>query len=406
MPFRRGRSPGFIVAPKAPRPAPIRRAGPDVGRRGYREGMIDRRRIARYRTHVQQLDRERGDLADTAVLDLGAQETGPDGALWALAIRGAEAARAGAGSAVEGELVWLWTLRGAPHCYRRSDLAQVAAAVAPWSDADAAKRIFDAAKPLKAAGIPILEALDAVAAEMRAIVTEPMAKGEVSRRLHETMPEPYQRFCRPCDAVHLYEQPFRLAAVRAGLELQPRTSPPVLRPVPGFAVAEDYPDRLDPVRAYLHLCGPAAPKEVAEYIDTPVKEVKAHWPEDAIEVETEVGARWILAGDEAALRAADAGGTRLLGPYDLFLQARDRAVLVEDPERRKRLWPVLGRPGAVLVDGEIAALWRPRKSGKRFTVAVEPWRELTATERRAVEAEAERLAAFRGVALTGLDLAD
>ncbi|WP_030156460.1 MULTISPECIES: winged helix DNA-binding domain-containing protein [unclassified Glycomyces] len=367
--------------------------------------MIDRRRIARYRTHVQQLDRERGDLGDTSVLDLGAQETGPDGALWALAIRGVEAAKAGADPAVERELVWLWTLRGAPHCYRRSDLPQVAAAVAPWSDADAAKRIFDAAKPLKAAGIPILEALDAVAARMRAIVTEPMAKGEVSGRLHEVMPEPYQRFCRPCDTVHLYEQPFRLAAVRAGLELEPRTSPPVLRPVPGLSPAETFEDRLDPVRAYLHLCGPATVKEVAEYLDTPVKELKAHWPGDAIEVATEAGARWILAGDEAALRGADAAGTRLLGPYDLFLQARDRAVLVEDPERRKRLWPVLGRPGAVLVDGDIAALWRPRKSGKRFTVAVEPWRPLAAAERKAVEAEAERLAAFRGVALTGLDFA-
>lgn len=362
--------------------------------------MIDRLRISRYRVHVQQLDRPRGDLADTAALDLGVQDSGPDGAPWALAIRGVDAAEA------ERELVRLWTLRGAPHCYRRADLPQVAAAVAPWSEADAAKRIFDAAKPLKAAGIPILEALDAVAAQMRAIVTEPMVKGELSGRLHEVMPEPYQRFCRPCDTVHLYEQPFRLAAVRAGLELEPHTSPPVLRPAPGFAVAAEVPDRLDPVRAYLHLCGPATFKEVAEYVDSPVKEVKARWPEDAVAIDTAHGPRWILAADEAALRGADASGTRLLGPYDLFLQARDRAVLVEDPDRRKRLWPVLGRPGAVLVDGDIAALWRPRKSGKRFSVAVEPWRPLRGAELKAIEAEAERLAAFRGVALTGLDVAD
>jgi hypothetical protein len=360
--------------------------------------MIDSRQVLSYRTRVQQLDREEGALADTAVLDLGAQETGPDGAMWALAVRGI--------APEEADLVWLWTLRGAPHAYRRSDVASVAAAVAPWSEADAAKRIFDASKPLKAAGIPVLEALDAVADRMRAIVTAPMVKGEMSQRLHEVMPEAYQRYCRSCEAVHMYEQPFRLAAVRAGLELEPHTSPPVLKPIKGFEEAKEFPQRLDPVRAYLHLCGPATVKEVAEYLDSPVKEVKTHWPEDAVEIEVAGEARWMLAGDEAALREADAEAVRLVGPYDLLLQSRDRRLLVDDPAKAKALWPVLGRPGAVLAGGRIAGLWRPRKSGKKFTVNVEPWGKLTAGERKAVGAEAERLAAFRDVPLTGVAYAD
>ncbi|HEX2144095.1 MAG TPA: crosslink repair DNA glycosylase YcaQ family protein [Glycomyces sp.] len=360
--------------------------------------MIDRHQVLRYRVHVQQLDREHGELADTAILDLGAQDTGPDGARWALAIRGVDTA-----ALSEDELVWLWTLRGAPHCYRRSEAAQVAAAVAPWSEADAAKRIFDAAKPLNDAGIPILVALDAVTAEMRSIAKTPMVKGEMSTRLHEAMPQPYQRFCRSCNAVHLYEMPFRLSAVRAGLELVPDTSPPVLRPMPGFAVAADHPDRLDPVRAYLHLSGPSTIKHVAEHVDSPVREVKAHWPQDAVEVEVDGETRWMLEADMTALREArDGSATRLLGPYDLFLQARDRATLVSDPAKVKALWPVLGRPGAVLADGEVAGLWRPRKTGKRFTVAVEPWRAFDDRTKKAVEAEAERLAAFRGIALTGV----
>src|SRR5690606_40135357 len=66
--------------------------------------------------------------------------------------------------------------------YRRADLPAVAAAVRPYSDEDAAKRIFDAAKPLKAAGIGAQAALDAVAEAMRAVVTRPMVKGEVSDR--------------------------------------------------------------------------------------------------------------------------------------------------------------------------------------------------------------------------------
>ncbi len=95
----------------------------------------------------QQLDREAGPVDDTAVLDIGVQDTGPDGGLWALAIRGVDV------SGLGDELATVWTVRGAPHRYRRSDLPAVAAATAPFSDADAGKRIVDASKPLKAAGI-------------------------------------------------------------------------------------------------------------------------------------------------------------------------------------------------------------------------------------------------------------
>src|SRR5918998_2081871 len=171
--------------------------------------MVDQRQILSFRLHAQQLDRAKGALADTAVLDIGVQDTGPDGGLWALAMRGVDVgARAG------DELATVWTIRGAPHLYRREDLRGVAAATAPFSDADAGKRIYDAAKPLVAAGIGNLEGLDAVAATMRKLVTAPMVKGEVSGRLTELLPEPHLRFCRPCDATHVHEMPFRLAALR------------------------------------------------------------------------------------------------------------------------------------------------------------------------------------------------
>ncbi|WP_199042613.1 winged helix DNA-binding domain-containing protein [Glycomyces salinus] len=361
--------------------------------------MVDRRQIMRYRARAQQIYRDRGTIADTAILDFGAQDTGPDGGAWALALRGADTTGAGR------DLVLLWTIRGAPHLYRRSEAGQVAAAVAPWSDADAAKRIFDASKPLRAAGIGSLAALDAVAERMRDLVTEPTPKGEVSGRLAEAMPEPYLRYCRVCEATHLYEQPFRLSAVRAGIELEPGTSPPVMRRIPGFEAADAVEPRFDLVRDYLRFLGPATPKQAAEFIDSPVKEVKAHWPEDAVEVEADGERRWILAGDLDALEGAEATGTRLVGPYDLFIQGRDRATILPDASRRKALWPVLGRPGAVVVDGEVAGVWRPRKSGKRFKVAVEPWRELSAPERGAVEDQAERLASHRGAELTGVDFA-
>lgn len=359
-----------------------------------------RAQVLGFRIRAQQLDRQSGPLDDTSVLDIGAQDTGPDGGLWALANRGVDV------SGLSGEdLATVWTIRGAPHLYLRSALPAVATSVQPYSDGDAGKRIFDASKPLKAAGIANLAALDEVAKAMRAVVVRPKPKGEVSTELTARMGAPYLRFCRPCNATHLYEMPFRLAALRAGLELQPGTSPPVLQRIAGFRRDTTPSPRHDVIRAYLRLLGPATPQQVAGYLDAPVKDVRARWPEDSVEVEVEGERRWVLAADAERLDDSPPATVRLLGPYDLFLQARDRPLLVADATRAKELWPVLGRPGAVLARGEVAAAWRPRKSGKRLRVEVTPWGRMTAALRRAVDEQAERLAAFRHVQLSGVDIA-
>jgi hypothetical protein len=359
---------------------------------------LTREQVLAFRVRAQQLDRTAGTVDDTAVLDLGVQDTGTDGALWALALRGVA-------HVPQDELALAWTVRGAPHLYRRADLPGVLAATWPFSDADAARRIVDAAKPLKAAGIPVIEALDVVAAELRDLVRAPMVKGDVSGGLNARMPEPYQRFCRPCGAVHVYEMPFRLAALRAGLELEPGTSPPVLRPVPGLAPAPEVPPHLDVVRGYLRLLGPAAPAHVAGYLDAPLAEVRARWPADAVEVDVDGERRWLLDDDATrlALEAGTPDAVRLLGGYDLFLQAKDRDLLVAAPDRRKVLWPVLGRPGAVLAGAELGGLWRARKAGKRVSVTVTAW---SPVDRAALTEQAERLAAFRGLTLASLDVED
>jgi hypothetical protein len=352
--------------------------------------QVSREQVLAYRVHVQQLDSPAPD-GDPAVLDLGVQDTGPDGAAWALALRG--------GRFDPEQHLLGWTLRGAPHAYRRRQAQAVATAVRPWSDADAAKRVFDAAKPLREAGIPVLEALDRIADEARDVVRTPTVKGELSTELTRRMPEPYRRHCRPCDAVHLYEQPFRLAALQGGLELDAGTSPPVLRRIPGWrGRAARVDDELDPVRAVLHLLGPCTPKQVADYVDSPVTEVRRRWPSDVVQVDVAGETRSILADDVAALTSPPdtSGVVRLLGPFDLFLQGRDRALVLPDEAHRKDLWRVLGRPGGVLVGHEVLGTWRPRASGRTLRLQVDAWAPLPdLTE------QAERLAAHRGVELAG-----
>jgi hypothetical protein len=376
---------------------------------------VDRRDVLRWRFRQQDLHRPPGSAAgpdDVALLDAGVQDTGPDGAGWALANRGAP-------PAASGDLAFAWTVRGAPHAYRRSELAAVAVATAPFSEADAAKRIFDAAKPLRAAGISALDALRVVARHMREIAVKPIVKGDMSSRLSERVNKPYLRFCRPCDAIHLYEMPFRLAALHAGLELEPGTSPPVMRRIPrlrppGFGhLAGEAEPRFDLVRNHLRFYGPTRVRDVAGYLDAPLKDVRAHWPDDAVEVVVRGvppagrrDARFVLAGDLESLAAAgsDAGGptVRLLGPYDPYLQLRDRELLVGNEVRRTDLWRVLGRPGAIVADGEVLGTWRPRTSGRRLTVRIEAWEALSAGVRALVGEQAERLAAHRGVTLAGV----
>lgn len=361
---------------------------------------VTREQVVRYRWRVQGLDRPPGATVplDVPVLDLGVQDTGPDGALWALAVRGADV-RAGEWPP---DLALAWALRGAPHAYRRDELPDVEVALRPWSDRDAARRVFDAARPLRAAGLDVRDALDHVARTMAQVVDEPMVKGVLSTTMTARLPEPYLRWCRPCGVTHMFEQPFRLAALRGGLELEPRTSPPVVRPVPGWAARgadAAPPPHLDLVRGAVHLLGPTTPRLVAEFLDSTPADVRERWPEDVVDVTVGDEPRAILAHDLPLLLAAagDEPTVRLLGPFDLFLQARDRELLVPDRSRHKTLWPTLGRPGAVAVDGEVVGTWRPRARGRRLALALDPWVPWDDALRDRVAEEHRRLAAYRGV---------
>ncbi|WP_028046988.1 winged helix DNA-binding domain-containing protein [Cellulomonas sp. URHE0023] len=357
--------------------------------------------VRRYRVHVQQLDRAARpdrDPGDAALLDIGVQDTGPDGALWALAIRGVPVTAGHWPHA----LALAWTLRGAPHAYRRADLPDVQRALRPYSEADAAKRLLNAAGPLTAAGIAATEALATTARTMREVVTGPLVKGDLSTRMTAQMPDPYLRWCEGCQATHMYEMPFRLAALHAGLELEPGTSPPVVRRIPSWpasqvGVIERDDSDPDPVRAVLHLLGPLTPKQVAAYLDAPARDVVARWPSDAVAVQVDGAEAHMLEADTEALRdPPETDAVRLLGPYDPYLQAGDREVVAPDRDRHASLWQSIGRPGAVLARGEIVGTWRPRAHGKTLGVQIDEWVPWDAAVRDAVEAEHTRLAVFRG----------
>jgi hypothetical protein len=197
------------------------------------------------------------------------------------------------------------------------------------------------------------------------------------------------------------ESLFRIAAVFGGLEIEPATSPPVLRRIPGWprrpaGVAADpaaAPEHLQVIRGYLRLLGPATPSEVAGFLDTTATVIKQHWPEDATEVRVGGTKKWLLGDLQEAEQVA-----RLLGPYDLLVQGKDRDLLVPEAAQRKQLWPALGRPGPLLAGGEIVGCWRPRAKGAKLDLEVEVWQPKAVTK-KAIGEQAEQLAAHRGLTL-------
>jgi hypothetical protein len=157
--------------------------------------------------------------------------------------------------------------------------------------------------------------------------------------------------------------------------------------------------RLELVRRYLHIYGPATPESFGGWAGIgprPAAAAFAALGSSLTPVQTPVGEAWILSPDEEAFAAAaattadrPAAAARLLPSGDAYflLQGADRDLLVPDPDQRRALWTSRVWPGALLLGGEIAGTWR--RAGRVMTV--EPWRPLSPAERDAVAAEAESL---------------
>ena len=153
--------------------------------------------------------------------------------------------------------------------------------------------------------------------------------------------------------------------------------------------------RLELARRYLRVFGPGTPGAFAAWAGISPRAGTAIF--DALDaslvpVRTPVGDAWMLAPDEPVIRRppVPAAPARLLpsgDAYFLFQRPDERALLVDDPAHRARLWTSRVWPGALLVGGAIAGTWRRAQA----LVAIEPWRRLSRAERRAVEAEVASL---------------
>lgn len=354
---------------------------------------VNREQVMAYRVAALQLHRRAGARpGDLAVLDLGVQEYAPGSVQVGLAARTTA-------DLDDDRLLMVWGVRGAPHLHRRDELPALAAALWPINDADASARIASAQIP-DAAALGIA-AFTATATAFRAVVTEPMPRGEVSTQVSARVPETVTYDCRSCRARHIAGNLFQQAGLAGGVRVESRGTGATLAPIDGWAGVPTKARGTDAVLAtYLRLLGPATPKEAASYLGSTARHMQATWPQRLAEVYVDGRKAWLPESAVQALRDAQRpAGTRLLPAMDPLLQARDRQVLVPDRAHQKQIWRALGNPGVLVHDGEITGIWRAKMAGRnRVDLTVTPFGRLTAALRRGVEDESTVVAAARGAA--------
>ena len=147
-------------------------------------------------------------------------------------------------------------------------------------------------------------------------------------------------------------------------------------------------------RRYLHIFGPTTAKGFARWAGISRRSADnafASLEGSLLPVRSPLGDEWLLAEDEAAMRAAETAPApaRLLPSGDAYflLDGAERELLVPRADQRERLWTSRVWPGALLVEGEIRGTWRRAQ----HTVRIETWGRLSGRARDSVEAEARAL---------------
>jgi uncharacterized protein YcaQ len=155
-------------------------------------------------------------------------------------------------------------------------------------------------------------------------------------------------------------------------------------------------------RRYLAANGPATRDDYARWWAMSPAEaarrIKA-LGDEVTEVEVDGTPMWMLAADvEGAVRAELPGAVRLLPAFDQYVVASTKQAdhLLPGPFRdrvyRSQGWlsPVL------LIDGQMAAVWKHERKGNRLTVTIEPFAKVGRGAKKAVEEEAADLGRFLG----------
>jgi hypothetical protein len=348
---------------------------------------VDRDQWLGYRWLRHGLDGRAGAGVVNDLLLLGIQGSRGSGAEQALIQRTSRIAAKRVATAIglDGPLVSLWSVRGAPHAHRVSHLDFVRDALAPRESDEGGARY--------------LEAVGEVATALRAVVKGPTSKATASREVTDRVPASLVTWCPRCQADHVPEGLFRVAGRQAQIVLGPEEQrATMLHPPPKQRQEKVKQPPLSLLNAYFRVNGPTTRTLYRDWTDGDAGAVADLWSEvgdDLVRVQVD-NKRYDM--PEAVLtqmqQAARPAGVVLVPPNDPYLRQVDRTLLVPEAKRRQQVWKALSGPGALLVDGEVAGTWRYRRTEGDLTIS--PFGRLVPAQRRQAEQNAELVAAATG----------
>ena len=155
----------------------------------------------------------------------------------------------------------------------------------------------------------------------------------------------------------------------------------------------------DVLLRFLRVMPGASPQELGRWMGLQPRPVLRLVHEHAAEVEVDGQRGLVWRDDLAELATLDDGGAgtlRLVGLFDPYVLSVTRTAVPLLPiERRPEVSRTAGWISAcVLVDGVIAGTWTYAVRGGQLALDVAAWRKLSASERRQLTAEADRIGRF------------
>lgn len=350
----------------------------------------------------------------------GLQDSPPGSAFLSLAARAEDVTAEALDLAVgqDRTLVRTWSLRGAPFLVPTRDLAVFTTGVLLPTAEGRRRLVMGVGPSLDRLGLTIDEAVDLVRAELhdvlsgrRLTITE--LGVEIATRITPHL-TPAQQALWEAEGPYATGQPLGEGVVHFCLRLLTLEQVLLLAPREGrrapFVLTDEWlphrPAELDPaaargelLRRHLRCHGPTTRLGFATWLGVRPGDTAAWWAavgDEVTEVEVDGRRGWMLTDDLREVgRAERPTGVRLLPARDAYTQAGDRSLLLA-PAHHRALWRGTGDPGALLVDGELVGTWRPRKQGRRLTLRVTLFTELTARQRHDLDVEARGVAALRG----------
>jgi hypothetical protein len=296
----------------------------------------------------------------------------------------------------EERLVVFYGARGTVMLAPPEDLPVLTIGTAPSDDGSLRAALPGAfVRHLDTARFPATDALRLVVDAVRDVLASgPKPRGETAMEVTRALPPVLTPPCRGrCPDPHVEDSLFRLAGVSGtmrfyrGDDVLVGVDPDEGRSRPSL--------RHEFVRRYLSCYGPSTPATLAAWAGISEADARRSiesLSDEVVPVEVDGHrAGVLLSVDAANATEAVVRTVRFLPPFDPYLLARDRSLLVPSRAIQKVVWRSSGNPGVLVADGEPLATWRTRKRAGRSDVLIEPLDPGSSVDEAAVSEERDRL---------------